>query len=133
MTDTDRMVAWLREALDAAWHDAETAANDLWWADHAERIEVYNAEGVLIAGADDAVRGLLDANNPAAVLRRIAADRKQLAEHPVHVYEAFGPRCKTCRGGMVQMHSGPIEAGQPYPCTTVRLLAEGWGWTEETT
>ncbi len=81
---------------------------------------------------NDGVRSHIVRHDPAAVLRRIVADRKTLAEHPVHVYEAFGPRCKTCRGGMVQMSSGPIEAGQPFPCASIRNLAEGWGWTEET-
>lgn len=77
------------------------------------------------------------ANDPAAVLRRIAADRKQLELHAaVPDHGRFSERgcdatcdgvhdeppvCRSCRN-----YTGdPIEA----PCDTVEILAEGWGWS----
>lgn len=139
MSDTgpDGMVVWLRAAMDAAQNDAEAAGGDEWRRqDHpSDTVAVYDSKGEPVVydegSPTEAQQAHIVRHSPAAVLRRIAADRKQLAEHPVHVYEAFGPRCETCQGGMVQMSSGPIDAGQPFPCTTIRNLAEGWGWTEE--
>jgi hypothetical protein len=65
-------------------------------------------------------------HSPAAVLRRVAADRQILAEHkPVKAvgYDGYGvaviDTCILC---------GSQYA--PYPCRTVRLLAQAWGWEE---
>lgn len=82
-------------------------------------------------------------HDPEAVLRRIAGDRKQLAEHapvPDHgrFSHSYGEKCPafcegecrtnpkvclTCRDSS----GDPIEA----PCRSLEFLAEGWGWTEE--
>lgn len=125
MTAPDRMVTWLRAAMDAAEREAESLLDDLWWAEQADRIEVYNAEGVLVAGADDTVRKLLD--GPAAVLRRITADRQLLELHRPELIEAVNADGDQRSGHFC------TEDDDPYPCATVRLLAEGYGWTEETT
>jgi hypothetical protein len=75
---------------------------------------------------------------PESVLRRCAADRKLLELHePVPNHGRFSePECPDdCDG----QHNGPPVcmacrdyAGDPLnaPCLTVRLLAEGYGWTE---
>jgi hypothetical protein len=77
------------------------------------------------------------AHDPAATLRRIAADRKQLDLHAAvrgrfsqHGCPALcdgtheePPVCRSCRS----YADDPIEA----PCPTVEILAEGWGWTGE--
>ncbi|MEU4296400.1 DUF6221 family protein [Kitasatospora aureofaciens] len=56
--------------------------------------------------------------DPAAVLRRIAADRQILDQHqPV-----WADACTTC--GTAEEY--PV----PWPCQTVRLLAEGYGWED---
>ncbi|WP_035796410.1 DUF6221 family protein [Kitasatospora mediocidica] len=63
-------------------------------------------------------------HDPGAVLRRVAADRQILAEHqPVKAvgYDGYGvaviDTCILC---------GSQYA--PYPCRTVLLLAQAWGW-----
>lgn len=62
------------------------------------------------------------ANDPAAVLRRVAADRKILEAH-----HRSGKSCPRCSLG--------AEDGRVVyeldPCETLRLLAAGWGWEEE--
>ncbi|MEV5944426.1 hypothetical protein, partial [Streptomyces sp. NPDC051994] len=64
--------------------------------------------------------GYLQLMQPAAVLRRIAADRKLLDLHG----DVAG-KCAECSQGYESGDWGP-----DFPCTTVRLLAEAWGWTE---
>ncbi|MGW2692353.1 hypothetical protein ACWC3Y_10885 [Streptomyces sp. NPDC001296] len=98
MTDTTRMLAWLRETLDTAekradrWHDVECLVHDISLAD-----------AVVLQGAT-----LCVCDGPAAVLRRITADRKTLAEIARGVeYEA-----------------------EPLADIVIRNLAEGYGWTE---
>jgi hypothetical protein len=69
-------------------------------------------------------------HDPAAVLRRITADKKLIAAHPVTTevrdirMTRFG--CQTCH-----KWDDRVE-GRGY-CDTILALAEGWGWTEETT
>jgi hypothetical protein len=65
-------------------------------------------------------------HDPAAVLRRVAADREQLAEH--------ADKSGACAVCVDRAHSGPGRwALIVYPCRTVLLLAQAWGWTEATT
>lgn len=77
----------------------------------------------------DAQTDYIIVHGPATVLRRVAAERQILAEHqPVKAvgYDGYGvavvDTCILC---------GSQYA--PYPCRTVLLLAQSWGWTEETT
>lgn len=66
---------------------------------------------------------------PDGVLARVKAERELLVEHAVHEcgdreWCALEPKhqrafCNACRPGMF------------WPCRTVRLLAAGWGWTED--
>lgn len=65
--------------------------------------------------------------DPAAVLRRVAVDRQLLHGHkPVRgtAYTEYGlesmDKCALC--------DARNDANRPWPCRTVRLLAEGWGW-----
>ncbi|MFE2832191.1 hypothetical protein ACFXI6_14255 [Streptomyces mirabilis] len=102
MTDTDRMVVWLREALDAAerradrWHDVECDVHTTSLTDAA----------VLQSAT------LCDCGGPAAVLRRVAADRKTLDD--------------------CEMYSQDNLSTASLAEHVIRNLAEGWGWTEET-
>jgi hypothetical protein len=57
-------------------------------------------------------------NDPHSVLCRVAAERKQLDLHRPEP----GQHPDFCGYDKHQL-----------PCPSVRLLAEGWGWTEETT
>jgi len=61
--------------------------------------------------------------DPHSVLQRITAERKQLDLHRNEL-----GKCAECGQGYELMDWGP-----DFPCATVRLLAEGYGWTEETT
>lgn len=142
MTDTDRMVDWLRDAMDSAERIAHAACwddqSDVWTARPPqasyERYTVvdYLDDGVVVVtpeNADaDGVGQHVALNDPAAVLRRIAADRQVLDLHaPVTVeYEDDSPStlaCRTC--------GSHFEYPKRWPCTTLRLLAEGYGWTHE--
>lgn len=124
MTDTDRMVAWLREAMDAAQRSAEAACEGgqgRWRQEDAGRMPgfiVGDHEGYHVA-YDEGYPTLEQAthivlNDPAAVLRRIAADRKMLDE---------------CMAAFDWDNWGAASLAR----TVIRNLAEGWGWTEETT
>ena len=141
MTDTDRMVVWLREALDAAEEVADAAregGEGRWQQPDPERMPgfiVGDHEGYHVA-YDEGYPTLEQAahivlHDPAAVLRRIAADRELL---DLHADDGYG-ECKTCSvpDGTVEVNGIEYEmlAHAPAPCATVRLLAEGWGWTEE--
>ena len=74
----------------------------------------------------EAELGRVEELAPEAVLRRVKADRQILAEHADDEGE-----CATCAaegdGGGI-MFLGHV----PYPCRTVRLLAEAWGWEKTT-
>ncbi|MET7746183.1 hypothetical protein [Streptomyces sp. NPDC005385] len=80
------------------------------------------------------------ANDPAAVLRRITADRKLLELH-MHVdCEEFGcdchSCCRTCRWTEAEEEGVEVVWGDVtrhvYPCPSMRFLAEGHGWTAVT-
>lgn len=65
--------------------------------------------------------------DPSAVLRRVAAERQILAEHA----DASG-ECRVCAAeGTVG--ASTFLGNVPWPCRTVLLLAQAWGWEEETT
>lgn len=129
MTDTDRMVVWLREALDAAEQRAEAAARETGsadWAYQEHGVYAMDPPRFMVADVDylDPAPGkFIAANDPAAVLRRITADRKLLEihdqAHECVSYDWVSKEINPCMW---------VEAGDA--CTTVRLLAEGRGWTE---
>lgn len=68
-------------------------------------------------------------HSPAAVLRRVAADRQILAEHA----NDYGD-CTACGRPSEETNSRghPFFTEVEWPCRTVRLLGEAYGWTEET-
>lgn len=150
-------LAWVRAEMDAAEKEAVAATQGPWFANEYVQVDDFDAsigtgrdrlredavdvvghgyEGGGVVHLADAVH--IARHNPAAVLRRIAADRKQLDLHaavPDHGRfsegdcEAAGcdgdhdsaPVCRACR-----TYAGdPIEA----PCPTIEILAQGWGWT----
>lgn len=148
MTGTDRMVVWLREAMDAARADAEAATwhedAGVWRAAKSEYhtpsrpsgsrwyIEDAMDDGVITtvdpqASDDEGVARHIARNNPAAVLRRIAADRKTFDEHAENPYDLG--YCRTCT---VHEEGWAVPVPAELPCATIRNLAEGYGWTEET-
>ncbi|MEV5944224.1 DUF6221 family protein [Streptomyces sp. NPDC051994] len=146
MTDTDRMVIWLRSAMAAAERDAEAAGGDAWTVadsrlidvSEAGLVEVGRTVGTLVVGGGrriltgvPAVLPHIARNGPAAVLRHIAADRKLL---DLHTDDGWHD-CTMCGKASEETNwlGHAFHVPMPYPCATVRLLAESWGWTEETT
>lgn len=150
MTGPDRMVVWLRETLDAVQRDAEAAAKEEEpdWSDGGEYGESvttephgqYVAVGPWDCPLPDGVRRHIARHDPTAILRQIDRHRKILDLHttPHTVIElAVEPVgelfCGECDGPCT--HKGEAECvlcGQDG-CDSLRLLAEGYGWTEETT
>ena len=66
-------------------------------------------------------------HSPASVLRRVAAERELLAEHADEL--GLG-ECRVCA---VEGTVGAItfQGNVPWPCRTMLLLAEAWGWEVE--
>lgn len=120
MTDTDGIVVWLREAMDAAAQRAQAAAAETGSAEWQYRaahftLNITSPPGFMVADVDylDPAPGQFMADNdPAAVLRRIAADRKTLDD------------CDDV------LHDFVFGAFRKLAEDTVRNLAEGYGWTE---
>ena len=123
MTVTDPMVVWLREAMDAATRRAEAAAAETGSAEWEYRaaqfthftLNATGSPGFMVADVDylDPAPGKFMADNdPAAVLRRIAADRKTLDD------------CDDV------LHDFVFGAFRKLAEDTVRNLADGYGWTE---
>ena len=84
-------------------------------------------------------------NDPHSVLRRIAAERRLLDDLNSEKHEVVEGDCwYTCAAATEERDGGETcddsRTGAPCDCgrdarvqRRVRLLAEGWGWTEETT
>lgn len=154
----DDPLTYLRATLDAAQELAQRAAAG-HVAAHGEHVAPKRRgepfwplpgararyEAVATGKFDDpdlyAGLTLIEANSPAAVLCRIAADRKQLELHaavPDHGRFSHRGCDATCDGSHEEppvCRSCHDYAGDPIeaPCRTVEILAEGWGWTGETT
>lgn len=123
MTDTDRMLAWLREAMDAAeqiaraacegaegrWHHLGDQHGGSVAGDHEGYHVAYDEGYPTLEQATHIAR-----HDPAAVLRRITADRQILDD------------CDDV------LHDFVFGAFRQLALDTVCRLAEGYGWTEET-
>ncbi|MFJ5644058.1 DUF6221 family protein [Streptomyces sp. NPDC093223] len=142
-------VVWLRETMDAAQRDAETATASPWHASEHKYDEDFEAsiggwpEGADIAGHGYEGGGVdtmatarhMVRHQPATVLTRITADRKLLADlltEKHYVGDDTWYRCPATG------ESGDRDGTQDCTCgrdgrvdRRVRLLAESWGWTEE--
>lgn len=142
-------LAYLHATLDAAEAEAEAATKGPWEArpptDDGDGWEIRavvtpGREWRWVIGAESG-GGVYDEpdarhiarHDPAAVLRRIQADRKLIAEHQSTVGwdggSSNGRVCATC----AQDTQDGDRSGDPYPCATLRYLAEGWEWTGEET
>lgn len=120
MKDTDRMVAWLREAMGAAETIAKAAAERAWsphweYDDCVHQIRDLNNCNELADIQLPEIGAFVEANDPAAVLRRIVADRKTLDD------------CDDI------LHDFVFGAFRKLAEDAIRNLAEGYGWTEGTT
>ena len=137
MTDTDRLVVWLRDAMAAAWQLAEAAARETSSADweyqeHDNRLVATIPPWFTVADVDylDPTPGkFMAATDPAAVLRRISADRKILDWHTTpHTSDA--EYCVECGGPCTHKGEAECTACGMTPCNTLVWLAEGYGRKE---
>ena len=151
MTDAVRMVVWLREAMDAVERDAEAAGGDEWrLQDHpSDVVAIYDSKGEPVVYDEgwptEAQKAHIVRHGPAAVLRRIAADRKMLDDLLAERHEVVDGDCwYTCAAATEEHDGGETcdddRLGKPCDCgrdarveRRVRLLAEGYGWAEDAT
>jgi hypothetical protein len=150
MDDPALMVAWLREAMDAAEGVVKALPSGPWRWEKTENDEyesLLGADGTYVVSSSDAegyqswidkrpgFDSYLQLIQPAAVLRRIAADRKLLDD-------LLGEKHRVCEDTwyhcQVADEEGDRDGNQECGCgrdarvaRRVRLLAESWGWTEE--
>ena len=127
-------VVFLRAELDRVGQVARAAGGDAWsLAEHpSDTVAVYDSRREPVVydegwpSGDQAQHIAL--HDPAAVLRRVAADRQILAEHANDSGD-----CAACGRPSEETNSRGFAffAEVPWPCRTVRLLAEAWGWTED--
>ena len=122
---------WITQQIDKTAHQAERAAElqALEWSCPSTGVVDFGDD--LIATGDRDVAYHIALNDPAAVLRRCAADRKILAEHAPQPDGSSSPdiqQCRTCSS------SGDVDDWYqylvPYPCPTVLAVAEGYGFDQ---
>jgi len=131
-------LAFLREALDRAQARAEAAAMRAWsgdWEyDHMvhEIRDLSNGNELAHDVYFPEIGHHIEATNPAAVLRRIAADRKILELHttPHTVVDGF---CVEEDGACTHRGEDDCVICGQQPCETLCALAEGYGWAEDMT
>lgn len=142
------LIAWLRGCLDDEERVARAASteNGPTWYVGGERDVLadnpsdtpYVACGPWGGGIDAATADHIARHDPARVLAEVDAKRRILDEHG-----ASGGTCRTCCGEPDRevRWDGEEEAvewaraDKPWPCPTVRLLAQPYagrdGWREE--
>jgi hypothetical protein len=131
MRSQPELYDWIIQQIDAAEHQARAAAEfqALEWSCPSTGVVDLGAE--LIATGDRDVAYHIVRHDPAAVLRRCAADRKILEHHRPTPCGAFGcdcgNRCATCDWTESQEKGEEARWGSPdlhfYPCPTARALA----------
>ena len=114
-------LAWVRAEMDEAEKEAEAARDgrdpETWHVAERRSCECCDAirtdKGNLVVTVDSRASDFIVRHDPAAVLRRIAAERKVLDE---------------CEAAQNWDNWGAASLAD----TVIRGVAEGWGWTEET-
>jgi hypothetical protein len=136
------MVVRLREAMDAAQRDAEAAAERAWsphweYDELVHEIRDLNNGNTLATIYHPEIGAFVVANSPAAVLRRIAADRKMLGDLLAEKHDVCEDSWYSC---LAAADNGDRDGNQDCTCGRderverhVSNLAEGWGWTGEAT
>lgn len=121
---------------------------------HPDR-DLWDCEGAETLSMHPDVARFVASNDPDVVLRRVAADRKileihSLEEESIHEFtgdyeERVDSEGRTTRYFPPGSITGSRRVGtrylcancersgdnEPWPCATVRALAEGWGYTGE--
>jgi hypothetical protein len=132
---TDDLIAALRAALDAEEATARAAGAAEWSLQEHEgdTVLVYDSRGepvVYDEGWPTPAQGThIVAHNPAFVLADIAAKRAILDLHaPVPGWDGESSNGTVCVLCAEDARDGD-RTGDPYPCATLRLLAEAYGIT----
>jgi len=120
------VVEWLQARLARMEHQANRAS-ELQARDWSvPSTGVVDLGDDLLPTGDRDVAEHIALHDPAAVLRRVAADREQLAEHAPTPHAGYIV-CHEC-SPLSPADAGVRTVSRLYPCRTVLLLAEGWGW-----
>lgn len=132
---TGEMMVWLAAELDRREQTARDAQGAWEGVADGWRIRIADEQGRTVAhlpirlgaegtpedpGGDYATATHIETHDPQAVLRRVAADRKTLELHD-RPHE-----CSIYRGDDIDTCAWVMEG---EVCDTVRLIAEGYGWT----
>jgi hypothetical protein len=117
--------AYLAAALDAAQATAEaaTAANGGNWVTDGLMVNAAEVEVCEPSLTEENARHIA-ANDPAHVLRLVAAHRELLAMHVPGGDK--GDDCLGCCEGMNRYEDLIYDW---WPCPTIKLLAGAYGWT----
>lgn len=115
MAATPDLLAWLATAMDAAQRDAEQISSVAWLSLALDA----RARTALAARSFDGatLTAFFEQTDPAAVLRRIGSDRKLIAE------------CEK----VLAVDGWEYDDAPNLAEATIRIIAEGYGWTERTT
>ena len=127
------LLAWLNAAIGDRERTAQQAASEggQTWREDPFVYGVRDQKNVMVARSrEERASSIVHiaANDPESVLRRCAADRKLLNLHaPQPDGSGFhdGVQCRTCS----QDGGDGYQYLVPFPCDTVRAIAEGYGWT----
>jgi hypothetical protein len=103
----DDLITWLRAQLDDDERVARATSDGRWFSADILRVNLAASQG----DAEHIARW-----DPARVLRKVAAERRILDEHPTMVYTDGQP-------GYSQVLNDHVCPGDQTPCTTLRLLA----------
>ncbi|MGW2371735.1 DUF6221 family protein [Kitasatospora sp. NPDC001683] len=130
------LVDWLRAELDRVEQTAQAAAapdGPTWTHNPGDHWLISGESGHPLVYDEGTPTGEQARHialwDPAKVLRRVATDRQIIDEHQsIPGAGLDGTRC-------VAMDACTScgtydEYGVPWPCRTIRSLAEGYGWTE---
>ncbi|WP_075737515.1 DUF6221 family protein [Streptomyces acidiscabies] len=129
----DDLATWLRACLDEDERLAREATAGPWSrmgqrvldpSPPSDRLGIGMAVGHAAATADfNETAEHIAEHDPARVLREVDAKRRIVAEHPAGAgwdgRDVDGLVCRTC----AEDSSDGGRSGDPFPCTTLRLLA----------
>lgn len=134
MPDLHGWITQQIDALERSIRDVDKEHQRDWitqWNASSDTFAIYDSNGSAVAfDALPVAAGLIARHDPAAVLRRCAADRKILAEHrPVAGDWTDHYACEGC--GYDGSYCPERVTEHVNDCPTLLALAEGYGLTEE--
>lgn len=140
------VLAWLDDAIRhrETWAEQAAAVQGPFWSAQSlgtggrtvfyvggsDIDDISRMNSRLVTAENQAVTPHIALNDPASVLRRCAADRKLLELHtPTEWPTGTRAVCPSCARWDNDTAMGDDAASPvPFPCPTVFVLAEGYGW-----